>query len=527
MKKHWGKKGISAVLTLALSLATAIMVEPCRAEAAQFTDSQYNINMSYFDSSEMEISNGWSNGGMFNCMWRSDNVTFSNNLTNISITKDTVAGSGYSYAGGEYRTSKTFGYGYYEVTMKPIKNVGVVSSFFTYTGPTDGTVWDEIDIEFLGKDTTKVQFNYFTNGVGEHEYLYSLGFDASADFHTYGFDWQPGYITWYVDGKQVYTATSNIPSTPGKIMMNAWPGTGVDSWLGAYNGATPLTAQYAAASYSKTVPASSTTPSTGDGIVVEAENYACMSGVQTESCSEGGQNVGYIDNYDWMSYDNVSIPSSGTYLVEFRVASTGNTGILRLEQNSGTTRLGEVTIPNTGGWQNWTTVSMTVNLNAGSQTFGIAAPIGGYNLNWIKFTPINVSGGSSGGSSTTVPSVTVEAENYSYMSGVQTEGCSEGGQNVGYIDDNDWMSYDNVEIPVSGTYLVEFRVASTGNTGKLALEQNSGATRLGEVSIPNTGGWQNWTTVSITVNLNAGSQNFGIAARTGGFNINWIKFTKQ
>ena len=29
--------------------------------------------------------------------------------------------------------------------------------------------WDEIDIEFLGKDTPKVQFNYYTNGQGNHE----------------------------------------------------------------------------------------------------------------------------------------------------------------------------------------------------------------------------------------------------------------------------------------------------------------------------------------------------------------------
>lgn len=128
--------------------------------------------------------------------------------------------------------------------MKPAKNPGIVSSFFTYTGPSDGTQWDEIDIEFLGKDTTKVQFNYFTNGVGGHEKVINLGFDASQSYHTYAFNWQPGYITWYVDGVPKYTATSNIPKTPGKMMMNIWNGTGVDSWLGPYNGANPLYAYY-------------------------------------------------------------------------------------------------------------------------------------------------------------------------------------------------------------------------------------------------------------------------------------------
>ena len=38
-----------------------------------------------------------------------------------------------------------------------------------YTGPSEGKPWDEIDIEFLGKDTTKVQFNYFTHGRGQKD----------------------------------------------------------------------------------------------------------------------------------------------------------------------------------------------------------------------------------------------------------------------------------------------------------------------------------------------------------------------
>ena len=81
--------------------------------------------------------------------------------------------------------------------------------------------------------------------------MYDLGFDASQGYHTYGFDWQPGKITWYVDGKKAYEATQNIPTTPGKIMMNAWPGKTVDDWLKAFNGRTPLTAYYEWVTYNK------------------------------------------------------------------------------------------------------------------------------------------------------------------------------------------------------------------------------------------------------------------------------------
>lgn len=199
------------------------------------------------NSSITEIANGWTNGNPFNVTWRKSNCTFTDDKMQLII--DTDNGS-LPYSGGEYRTRKFYGYGRYEVSMKAIKNDGVVSSFFTYTGPSDKNPWDEIDIEILGKDTTKVQFNYYTNSRGNHEYMHDLGFDASEDFHVYAFEWYEDKIVWFVDGVEVYTATANIPSTRGKIMMNAWCGKGVDGWLKAFDPSNlPLTAEYEWFSY--------------------------------------------------------------------------------------------------------------------------------------------------------------------------------------------------------------------------------------------------------------------------------------
>jgi len=235
------KKFKKTILGFALSACLSVSCIPSQIGAATIY-SHFSDAFDYINTGKWEVSDGWSNGDMFNCTWRAKNVKANNGLLNLSLTNDW--GQQIPYAGAEYRTRDKFGYGLYQVRMKPAKNTGIVSSFFTYTGPTDGTPWDEIDIEFLGKDTTKVQFNYYTNGVGNHEYVYNLGFDAAYSYHTYAFNWQRNYIAWLVDGKEVYRAWSNIPSHPGKVMLNIWPGTGVDNWLGHYDGRTNLTASY-------------------------------------------------------------------------------------------------------------------------------------------------------------------------------------------------------------------------------------------------------------------------------------------
>lgn len=186
-------------------------------------------------------SNGYSNGGMFDCVWNQRNVTIGEDrLLHLSITRENGA-----IQAGEYRTWAMYGYGYYSVKMKAISRPGIVSSFFVYTGPSDGNPWHEIDIEFLGKDTTKVQFNYFTNGIGGHEYLYSLGFDASEELHEYGFLWEEHKITWLVDGASVYQATTEIPYCQAKMMVNAWPGKSegnqqVTDWSGKFDQKFPV-----------------------------------------------------------------------------------------------------------------------------------------------------------------------------------------------------------------------------------------------------------------------------------------------
>lgn len=94
----------------------------------------------------------------------------------------------------------------------------------------------EIDIEFRGKDTTKMLVNVFFNPgpVGTRlEYGYrgtpteiDLGFDAADEFHDYNIEWTPTGIRWSVDEQLVYErkawAPTPIPDRPLELNINVW-----------------------------------------------------------------------------------------------------------------------------------------------------------------------------------------------------------------------------------------------------------------------------------------------------------------
>tara|TARA_R110002020_G_scaffold309301_2_gene525318 strand:- start:151426 stop:152469 length:1044 start_codon:yes stop_codon:yes gene_type:complete len=157
------------------------------------------------------------------------------------------------FTGAEMKTVNTYGYGRYEVVMRPSKGSGLVSSFFTYTGSYEGTAHDEIDIEFLGLDTSRIHFNYFRKGKTGASATFDLPFDASEADHLYAFEWSPEGITWYVDGKPYYKTVEGdafVPKTPGSIIINNWAGKPfITGWTGKPTFASGAAAHYSCMSF--------------------------------------------------------------------------------------------------------------------------------------------------------------------------------------------------------------------------------------------------------------------------------------
>jgi hypothetical protein len=88
----------------------------------------------------------------------------------------------------------------------------------------------------------------------------------------------------------------------------------------------------------------------------------------------------------------VDVMSAGNYDIEVRVASAGAGGTFHIEVN-GVDKTGPLTVPNTGGWQTWTTIRPpTVALSAGQQVWRVVMDTSGTSGAVGNFNYINVVG---------------------------------------------------------------------------------------------------------------------------------------
>ncbi|GAA4195199.1 hypothetical protein GCM10022252_40660 [Streptosporangium oxazolinicum] len=112
-------------------------------------------------------------------------------------------------------------------------------------------------------------------------------------------------------------------------------------------------------------------PRTGGGsTTVEGEAYTSNFGVQPagHGTASGGRTVGYIDNGDWAGY--ASVNASGAKTFSARVSSAGAGGTIRVRAGSQTgTVLGTVTVPNTGSWDTFRTVSTNLTATGSGPIF--------------------------------------------------------------------------------------------------------------------------------------------------------------
>ena len=257
---------IGVILAIGLILLFSILwsgasnlddANPSGDPAALFADHKSNLKPVYIDFTKP----GWERGLHFSgysvekdhfyrVNFEPKSIKQSDNGIRL-VMSEADGRKNWDWNSAEIQMRRKTGYGYYNVLMKPAAGSGLISSFFTYTGPYYGDPHDEVDIEFLGKNLDQVEFNTHANGNPFGSVRYELGYNASEEFHLYGFDWQPGSVKFYLDGEFVHEISGpkeDMPQYAGLMMINFWTGT-ITEWHGEPDFEAGVAAHYLCMAY--------------------------------------------------------------------------------------------------------------------------------------------------------------------------------------------------------------------------------------------------------------------------------------
>jgi beta-glucanase (GH16 family) len=123
-------------------------------------------------------------------------------------------------------------YGYFEMRAKFPRGKGFWPAFWLI--PIDGKWPPEIDIvEALGHEPAKAYATYHYNDAAGAHKTASTAFNGpnfTDSFNTFGLDWQPGLLIWYLNGREVFRyASETVSDKPMYLLLNLavggdWPG---------------------------------------------------------------------------------------------------------------------------------------------------------------------------------------------------------------------------------------------------------------------------------------------------------------
>ena len=468
---------------------------------------------------------GWGNAELE--YYRSQNVTLSGG--NLVITARAESYSGSSFTSGKITTrgKKSFLYGRMEMRAKLPVGDGMWPAFWMM--PQDNVYggWaasGEIDIMEASNAATSIAGTIHFGGTSPNNTSsggsYSMGGGSfGAAYHTYAVEWEPDAMRWYVDDVLFSTKTS---------------------------------AQW----YSNTVPGNARAPFDQPFyIILNAAVGGYYTGCTSASCVTPTLPQQYLIDYIRVYQDipnatpTVAITSplpgstvpAGDIVINATASDTDGT-ITTVEFWNGTTYLGADTtapysftwasvpagcasvtaraIDNLGGFATQT-VDLTIGAGCGQVGFtGDPFPLPG------RFQAENYDAGGEG-----VAYHDLDATNngglYRPSEGVDIETCADtgGGYNTGWTNPGEWMEF-TLQASTTGSYTLKARVSSLSGGGKFHVEFR-GVDKTGEITVPTTGGWQTWTTLTTTVMLDAGTQVMRFAPTASGFNVNWFELTSN
>ncbi|GJQ63157.1 MAG: hypothetical protein SCALA702_22100 [Melioribacteraceae bacterium] len=431
----------------------------------------------------------------------------------IEAKKENFGGREYTSARLKTQGKQFFRYGKVEARIKLPFGQGIWPAFWMLGESISSIGWPacgEIDVmEMIGgtnnDNVAHGTLHWDDNGhkyQGDH---YSLNSGIFADdYHIFTIEWTPNSIRWFVDGNEYYQSdiTSETMSEFHEehfILLNVAVG---GNWPGNPNASTQFPQKMyvdyvrvynnlAAIPVVTISEPTSTSFEPGDVIVINADvNF------------EG--NIKRVDFYQ----DQVRI---GTTEIEPYIMTWENV-------KPGCYNIKAVAVTSDGFEGKSESMQIKVGANC------VEAPYKG----WLNLLPGKIEAENFNIGSAGEAYYDTDASNnggaYRSASQVDIEGCTDVGEgyNIGYTSAGEWLDYD-ITLDTGGEHIISARVASENGDGKFHIELD-GTDITGIISVPNTGGWQEWQTVETTAVLEPGTYTLRVKIDVGSFNLNYFEF---
>jgi len=151
----------------------------------------------------------------------------------LVVVLSSVAASAGAISSAELYQNQVYGYGRFEARLRFAPGNGVISSFFLWKPGSEvaGTFWNELDFEKLGANCQLQTNPLYGAPVVDHSRKESVTGDLCSEYHTYAFEWTPGYISWLVDGIELRRETEETArafvehaAAGMQVHFNIWPG---------------------------------------------------------------------------------------------------------------------------------------------------------------------------------------------------------------------------------------------------------------------------------------------------------------
>jgi endo-1,3-1,4-beta-glycanase ExoK len=214
------------------AVALPWLAAPAVAESTPMRGAAFHDDFDKFDTEFWYISDGWNNGPHQNCEWSTSAVEIGDGMLRLSFLPG--GGPDAKHLCGEIQSKAVYRYGTYEARIRTKNVSGLNAAFFTYIGPVDKAPHDEIDFEILTKDTGRVSLNTYVSGKPQNGTTVPVATPTDRAFHVFSFVWKADSIRWFIDGKEVHRAVTNLPVTPQKIFFSHWGSDTLTDWMGPF-----------------------------------------------------------------------------------------------------------------------------------------------------------------------------------------------------------------------------------------------------------------------------------------------------